>query len=79
VDKTAKPVEAKYMRGEGESVVDPKLRTPGNPGPTRDLRGVEANTNVDKGKPYTTSDITEIQYGGVKFGMPFRTRSEGEE
>jgi hypothetical protein len=76
MDKSATPISNDDLRGVGSSVIEPKLRSSTNPGPTSFLRGVEANTNVDKGKPFTYSDVNPVEYAPGFVCDPFKTHDE---
>ena len=62
MDKSATPLSVEFLRGSGPSVTEPKLRVSTNPGPTRNIRGIEANTNVDHGETFTYSDVNPVTY-----------------
>lgn len=62
MDKSSTPLSEEFLRGAGPSVIEPKLRVSTNPGPTPNIRGIEANTNVDHGVPFTYSDVNPVTY-----------------
>ena len=60
-------IETKYLRGEtvGTDVgFIPPASGFRNPGPTPNLRGIEANTNFSKGTPMgAMQDVIKLEYG----------------
>ena len=65
MDKTAKPVEAKFMRGMTQGAdtgwIQPAMGA-GNPGATRNLRGVEQNTARGVKHGVTIQNVTYLEY-----------------
>lgn len=73
MDKTATPLSDAFLRGVTETVTSPKLRVSTNPGPTSNIRGIEANTNRDKGKPFTYSGVNPVEYAPGFVSDAFKT------
>lgn len=66
MDKVAFPLPSQTMCGE-QSIdgVLPTVAGYQNPGPTKNLRGVEANTNESKGTPYSLPEISGPRMDGM--------------
>ena len=78
MDKMSKPVPEEFLRGDTESVKFPEQNVYRNPGPTERLRDFNANTNVDKGVPFSYEGAHTIDYNHSPASEPFRTWG-GEE
>ena len=79
MDKTAKPLPMNDMRGTNQELstgMSPQGFT--NPGPTRNLRGVESNTARGVKEKVQIMDVTDIMYGPKSCkGPEYRTYEEG--
>lgn len=84
MDKAARPLDEKNLRGrftEADATRPMGHMTHRNPGPTENLRGVEANTARSKGTPITVfPDTIPIEYGDPhEAPIPFDTASDDYE
>lgn len=73
MDKAAKPIEMKFMRGATQGTdtgwIQPAMGA-GNPGATRHLRGVEANTARGHKQSPVMQGITPVEYAAPTDAPP---------
>jgi len=79
MDKSATPLETKFLRGETVGT-DTGFLTPAmghkNPGPTPDLRGIERNTARGVKESVELKDIIKLEYAPATDApevIPFKT------
>ena len=68
MDKAAKPLETKFLRGQTQGTdtgwIQPAMGA-GNPGATRNLRGVEQNTARGVKAPVVIQNIIRLDYAAA--------------
>ena len=73
MDKTAKPLETKFLRGDTQGTdvgwIQPAMGA-GNPGPTRNLRGVESNTARGVKQSPVIIGITHVEHAPATDAPP---------
>lgn len=73
MDKAAKPIEMKFMRGETQGTdtgwIQPAMGA-GNPGATRNLRGVERNTARGVKESPVMQGITPVEHAPATDAPP---------
>jgi hypothetical protein len=73
MDKAAKPIEMKFMRGETQGTdtgwIQPAMGA-GNPGATRNLRGVESNTARGLKQAPVMLGITAVEHAAPTDAPP---------
>ena len=79
MDKVAKPIDMKFMRGIVAHSINPVSAGYKNPGPTDNLRGVEANTARSKGTKFEVGHVDSLEYAtatDVPHSDPFKVHGE---